>query len=174
MESIIKSSRNPIFLKKSCLRKIILASGQPNFLPVETIFLSIFQRFVPIKYFSTKFFIRLVKTDFLASGNCFVLFAGFSSQWKPSLKLVEANCERKSILNPFSFILSDNSQLLPVGTVHSSTGTCFSQSFIPASENEFFVYWKQYCFTLEFFLLVETIVEIWRKSIFKDETYSCW
>ena len=51
---------------------------------------------------------------------------------------------------------------------------CFSQSFIPASENEFFVYWKQYCFTLEFFLLVETIVEIWRKSIFKDETYSCW
>ena len=87
---------------------------------------------------------------------------------------MEANCERKSILNPFSFILSDNSQLLPVGTVHSSTGTCFSQSFIPASENEFFVYWKQYCFTLEFFLLVETIVETWRKSIFKDETYSCW
>ena len=49
----------------------------------------------------------------------------------------------------------------------------FSQSFIPASENEFFVYWKQYCFIPIFFLLVEIIIETWGKSIFKDEKYSC-
>ena len=29
-------------------------------------------------------------------------------------------------MNPFSFIFSDKSQLLPAGTVHSSTGTYFS------------------------------------------------
>ena len=48
-----------------------------------------------------------------------------------------------------------------------------SQSFIPAGENEFFVYWKQYFFIPSFFLLMENITEIWAKSNFKDEPYSC-
>ena len=34
---------------------------------------------------------RLVETDFLAGGNRFLLFRYFSSKWKSSLKLVEAN-----------------------------------------------------------------------------------
>ena len=50
----------------------------------------------------------------------------------------------------------------------------FSQSFILASGNEFFVYWKQYCIIPSFSLLVETTTEIREKSIFKDESYSCW
>ena len=33
----------------------------------------------------------LVETDFLASGNRFLLFRYFSSEWKSSLKLVKAN-----------------------------------------------------------------------------------
>ena len=48
----------------------------------------------------------------------------------------------------------------------------FSQSFIPASENELFVYWKQYFLFQVFFLLMETITETLGKSIFKDEIYS--
>ena len=47
----------------------------------------------------------------------------------------------------------------------------FSQSFIPAGENEFLVNWKQYCSVSSFFLLVETIIETWGKSIFEDEIY---
>ena len=49
----------------------------------------------------------------------------------------------------------------------------FSQSFIPASENEFFVYWKQCFFIPSFFLLMENNTEIWGKSNFKEEPYSC-
>ena len=51
-----------------------------------------------------------------------------------------------------------------------SRNLSFSQSFIPASENEFLVYWKQYfkptVFQV-FFLLTENITEIWGKSSFK-------
>ena len=43
----------------------------------------------------------------------------------------------------------------------------FSQSFIPASENEFFVYWKQCFFIPRFFLLMENNTEIWGKPILK-------
>ena len=49
----------------------------------------------------------------------------------------------------------------------------FSKSFILASENELFVFWKQYCFIPSFFLLMENITEIWGKSNFKEEPYSC-
>ena len=49
----------------------------------------------------------------------------------------------------------------------------FSQSSIPASENEFFVYWKQCFFIPRFFLLMKNITEICGKSNFKDEPYSC-
>ena len=43
------------------------------------------------------------------------------------------------------------------------------KSFIPASRNEFFVYWKKYCFILSFFLLVENVIETWGKSILKTK-----
>ena len=49
----------------------------------------------------------------------------------------------------------------------------FSQTSIPASENKFFVYWKQYFLIPSFFLLMENNTEIWGKSNFKDEPYSC-
>ena len=49
----------------------------------------------------------------------------------------------------------------------------FSQSFILASTSKFFVYWKHYRFFLQFFLLVENIIEIRLKSTFKDVPYSC-
>ena len=48
----------------------------------------------------------------------------------------------------------------------------FSQSFIPASENEFFVHWKHCFFIPNFFLLMENSTEIWRKTNFKHERYS--
>ena len=43
----------------------------------------------------------------------------------------------------------------------------FSQSFISASEVKIFVYWKQHCFIVRFFLLAETMIEMRAKSIFK-------
>ena len=49
----------------------------------------------------------------------------------------------------------------------------FSQSFVSDNGNEIFVYWKQYCFIPRFFLLVETIMAIREKSIFKDKPYIC-
>ena len=84
--------------------------------------------------------------------------------------------------------------MLPVETVYFLSGTYFSanlstaarqngsffnwkiflsQSFIPASGNEFSGLLEKVLFYFEFFLLVETIIRTWRKSIFKDETYSC-
>ena len=49
----------------------------------------------------------------------------------------------------------------------------FNQSFIPASEKQFFVYWKRCFFIPSFFLLMENITEILKKSNFKYEPHSC-
>ena len=82
---------------------------------------------------------------------------------------------KESILNPFSFNLSDNSQLLLVGTVHSSTGTYVSANpSFRLVKTSFLSTGNSIVLLLSFFLLVEAIVETWRKSIFKGETYSCW
>ena len=48
----------------------------------------------------------------------------------------------------------------------------FRESFIPASGNEFFVCWKEYYFLPSLFLLVEAIIEIRRKSPFKEKPNS--
>ena len=57
--------------------------------------------------------------------------------------------------------------------VSSLAGTyLFSQSFILASGNEFFVYWEHYCVIASISLLVKTIIEIGWKSIVKDDPYS--
>ena len=93
------------------------------------------------------------------------------------------------------FLLFSQIQVLPVETVYFSSGTCssanlsnasrqissffnwkifFSESFIPASGSEFSGLLEKVLFYSEFFLLVETIIKTWRKSIFKDETYSCY
>ena len=50
----------------------------------------------------------------------------------------------------------------------------FSQSFIPASESEFFVFRKQYFFFFpSFLLLMENVNEIWGNSNFKDKLHFC-
>ena len=49
----------------------------------------------------------------------------------------------------------------------------FSQSFILASENDFFFYWKQCFFIPRLFMLLENNIEIWGKSNFNDEPNSC-
>ena len=54
-------------------KKLIVASGQMK------------------RHFQWNPLLRLVQTDFLARGNRFLLFRDFSSKWKSSLKLVEAN-----------------------------------------------------------------------------------
>ena len=59
------------------------------------------------------------------------------------------------------------------GSNNRESAVFFNQSFIPASGNEFFVYWKQYYFIPSFFLLIENIIEIQGKSNFKDEPYYC-
>ena len=110
VENIVEIRRNTIFQKYYRWGKIIPASGQLSFWQVETIISEfirdsyqwqIFFRLTE-KYFSTKSFIPawsqkkkflLVETDFLARGNRFLLLKRFSSCWKPSLKLVEANCK---------------------------------------------------------------------------------
>ena len=50
----------------------------------------------------------------------------------------------------------------------------FSQSFISVSGNEFFCQLEAALFYAEFFLLVETNIETWGKSICEDEIYSCY
>ena len=78
-----------------------------------------------------------MKTDFLASGNHFLPFFQTPVNWSQWK----------------SFFFNWN--------------TFFSQSFILASENEFFVYWKQYFFIPSFFLLMENITETWGSQILK-------
>ena len=66
----------------------------------------------------------------------------------------------------------DNSQLLPVETVHSSFGTCFSAN--PSSRgNEFFVYWKQYCFIPSFFCQWKLLLKFVGSQFLKMK-YSWW
>ena len=84
-----------------------------------------------------------MKTDLLASGN----------QFLPYSQTTVNCCQWKQFFLQLS--------------------SFFSQSFIPVSENKLFVYWKQYFFIQSFFLLMENITEIWGKSDFKDEPYSC-
>ena len=87
----------------------------------------------------------LVETDFPANGNRFFCSEVFPPR-KLSLKLVEANCKEHILTNATNFLasetrFSDNSQLLPVKTVHSSPGTYFSAN-TSSRGNEYFVYWK--------------------------------
>ena len=52
------------------------------------------------KHFSTKSFIPDSRNEFpLASGNRFLLLMGFSSNWKPSLKIVESNFKEYILTN---------------------------------------------------------------------------
>ena len=68
---------------------------------------------------------------------------------------------------PFS---SDTSQLLSVEVVYSSTEAYFSANpSFRLVKSSFFVYWKQDCFIVRFFLLAETMIEMRGKSIFKEE-----
>ena len=78
------------------------------------------------------------------------------------------------LVETISFLFSGIGELLPVEVVYFLTKAYFSVNPSYRSvETSFFVYWKQYFFILRFFLLAETIIGIRRKSIFKDEPYSC-
>ena len=94
VESIIEIRWNAIFKKISCQWEDYSCKWTIDFLASGNHCFSIFQIFLPVTSF------ELVETDFLASGNHFLLFRGFSSQWKPSLKLVETNFKRTSIFYP--------------------------------------------------------------------------
>ena len=78
------------------------------------------------------------------------------------------------LMETISFLFSGIGELLPVEIVYFLTKAYFSVnlSYRPV-QTSFFVYCKQYFFILRFFLLAETIIRIRRKSIFKDEPYSC-
>ena len=78
------------------------------------------------------------------------------------------------LMETISFLFSGIGELLPVEVVYFLTKAYFSVNPSYRSvETSFFVYWKHYFFILRFFLLVETIIGIRRKLIFKDEPYSC-
>ena len=107
VENIIEIRRNLLFKKKFPLGEDYFCKWTTDFLASGNHFFSIFQRFLPV---ITRFFFvwrksvfqqnpscRLVETDFLTSGNRYLLFRDFSSWWKPPLKLFEANCKRKGI-----------------------------------------------------------------------------
>ena len=94
--------------------------------------------------FKRKSIFKLMKIDFLASGNH--IFFHFSRQ-------------QSTATTGSSFFFSWN--------------IFFSQSIISFSKNEFFAYWKQYFFISSFFLQMGNIIEIWRNSFFKDEPYCC-
>ena len=92
--SLSASEKNPFFKKNSCSGKIIPASEQLIFWQVKPFFLhfskiptsdSVF--FVQWKSIFQQIFHLGKWKHFLASGNHFFLFTGFSSQWKPSLRL---------------------------------------------------------------------------------------
>ena len=75
------------------------------------------------------------------------------------------------LVETVSFLFSGIGELLPVEVVYFLT-----KAFFPVNpsyrsvETSFFVYWKQYFSILRFFLLVETIIGIRRKLIFKKGT----
>ena len=98
------------FSKILSLGKDYSSKWTTEFLASGNHYFWIFQRFLPVTdFFSsngkvffnkilhsgmvTKKKILLVETDFLARGNRFLLLKRFSSCWKPSLKLVAANCK---------------------------------------------------------------------------------
>ena len=154
----------------------LIRLGQTNFPPVETMF---FVRAISLVFFSVFFFsvywkrlfqrnpsLWSVETDFPASWNRFFCFFVFFQRLFLLVETVTetSGSEKKEHMLTnitdilasgthftFYFIFWDNSQLLPVETVHSSTRTCFS--IIPSFRrgNEFFVYWKQYCSIPSFF-----------------------
>ena len=123
-----------------------------------------------VTYFSMSF-IQLVDTDFAPSGNSILLvrtilllveiIIGIRRKqfWKKQLILAGG----KLLFRPVEIIFLHFSEILANWSIY------FSQYFILASEIKFFVYWKQYCFILRFFLLAETMIEMRGKSIFKEE-----
>ena len=99
---------------------------------METIFFSIFQRFLPVIVFLS------------SSGKVFFNNILHSGWWKRIFWLVET-----VFLCSEVFPSSGNS---PSGSsFFFNWNIFFYQSFIPASKNDFFVYWKQYFFYSKFF-----------------------
>lgn len=112
-----------------------------------------------------------MEMDFLASGNSFFL-------WGETVLEISGGqvLKKDSILTieQIITIFSKNSQLVPVETVFPSTGTYF-WGFLPFQFVETNILSAgNSIFLFRFFvrLLVETIIEIWEKSVFKDEPYS--
>ena len=101
--------------------------GETHFRLVETIFFLHFSE-TPVKFFPS--FRKVFFNEILHSGwwkrISWLAFAqSFSSKWRPSLKLMEANFYLiltnenwfLGLWKPFSFIFLDSSQLLPVEAV---------------------------------------------------------
>ena len=84
-----------------------------------------------------------MKTDFLASGDHFVVFSRTAVNW----------CHWKAVF--------------------SSTGTYFSANPSLRLVKKSFFLLETVFFIPSFFLVMENISEIWEKSNFKDEPYSC-
>ena len=92
------------------------------------------------RIFQRKSSFRLVETNFLAGGNHFILFRDFSSWWKPSLKLMEANFLEKD------HVLTDENWFS-------------GNHFLPPSQTAVNCYqWKQFFLNLEhiFWLIVHS------------------
>ena len=119
--------------------------------------------------------------DFLASRNCFLLFRGFPS----SETITEMNgsqfLKKHLILTNVTYFWATGRHSLPFSQTAVNCyqwkqfilifSIFFSQRFIAAITNDFFVYLKD-CFIMKFFLLVKTIFEL-GKSTFKDGPYFC-
>ena len=90
------ASRNHYWKKEKTVLRERAHSYQwtTDFLAGRNNFFSIFQSLFSIQWkhlFQRNSSFQLVEMDFLASGNHFLLFRGFSLEEKPSLKLVDSN-----------------------------------------------------------------------------------
>ena len=97
VETIIEIRRNSVFKKYSCKRSLFMV-GETDF-PTsgDHFFFSIFKRLPSVlfrleeKYFSTESFIPAGGNRFSGLRKSFSFAQSFFSNWKPSLKLMEAN-----------------------------------------------------------------------------------
>ena len=123
--------------------------------------------------------------DFLASRNRFLLFRGFPS----SETITEMNgsqfLKKHLILTNVTYFRASGRHFLPFSETAVNCyqwkqfilicSIFFSQSFIATSISEFLSTGKRFYWIviLRFFLQVETIFEIRKKSTFKDGPYFC-
>ena len=144
------------------------------------------------KYFLSKFFIAASGNRFLAGGNRFLLFRGFLPRFfPPYFSNITETSGRPFWRKEQIFwlmktdLLASGNQIFPFS--QTAINCCQWKQFFLQLKHRF---WPILFFRLvktsflsignsiffipSFFLPMENVTEIWGKSNFRDEPYSCW